>query len=136
MNKFFIIVIIFSIISCDRNDIYIENIPFNFANNNAQPNLVSSNGTLSLSWISSLNENESILHFSKFENGKWLEPKTVAKGSDWFVNWADFPEITTDNLNGITAHYLEMSSEKNAVEYTFSLFSSFFVKLKKAVSKP
>jgi hypothetical protein len=30
----------------------------------------------------------------------------------------------------------EISKENIAVEYTFSLLSSFFVKLKKAVSKP
>lgn len=130
MNKFFIIVIIFSIISCDRNDIYIENIPFNFANNNAQPNLVSSNGTLSLSWISSQNENESVLHFSKFENGKWLEPKTVAKGSDWFVNWADFPaHAINDNLI-ITSYLMKSASGTYTYDVMLSLQNSLGEKIK------
>ena len=120
MNKFFVIVIIFSIISCARNDINIENIPFSFGNNNAQPNLVSSNGTLSLSWISSQNENESVLHFSKFENGEWLKPKTVSKGSDWFVNWADFPAHAI-NENLIITSYLKKSASGT---YTYDVMLS------------
>ena len=120
MNKFFVIAIIFSIISCARNDINIENIPFSFGNNNAQPNLVSSNGTLSLSWISSQNENESVLHFSKFENGEWLKPKTVSKGSDWFVNWADFPAHAI-NENLIITSYLKKSASGT---YTYDVMLS------------
>tara|TARA_B100000768_G_scaffold181324_1_gene203827 strand:+ start:2016 stop:3215 length:1200 start_codon:yes stop_codon:yes gene_type:complete len=120
LNKFFVIVIIFSIISCARNDINIENIPFSFGNNNAQPNLVSSNGTLSLSWISSQNENESVLHFSKFENGEWLKPKTVSKGSDWFVNWADFPAHAI-NENLIITSYLKKSASGT---YTYDVMLS------------
>ena len=120
MNKFFVIAIIFSIISCARNDINIENIPFSFGNNNAQPNLVSSNGTLSLSWISSQNENESVLHFSKFENGEWLKPKTVSKGSDWFINWADFPAHAI-NENLIITSYLKKSASGT---YTYDVMLS------------
>ena len=43
-------------------------------------------------------------------NSSWNKPNLIVESDKMFVNWADFPEITTDNLNGITAHYLEMSS--------------------------
>jgi hypothetical protein len=45
-------------------------------------------------------------------NYSWNKPNLIVESDKMFVNWADFPEVTTDNLNGITAHYLEMSSEK------------------------
>ena len=64
MNKFIIFFTLLTIISCTTKEVFIENIPFSYGNNNAQPNLVSSNGTLLLSWISSKNENKASLHFS------------------------------------------------------------------------
>ena len=108
MNKYIIAVILLSLISCDKNDIYIEEIPFNFGSNNAQPNLVSTNGTLSMSWISSLEENESILYFSNYKNNRWTEPKNIASGNDWFVNWADFPAHAI-NKDLIITSYLKKS---------------------------
>ena len=108
MNKYIIAVILLSLISCDKNDIYIEEIPFNFGSNNAQPNLVSTNGTLSMSWISSLEENESILYFSNYKDNRWTEPKNIASGNDWFVNWADFPAHAI-NKDLIITSYLKKS---------------------------
>ena len=108
MNKYIIAVILLSLISCNKNDIYIEDIPFNYGSNNAQPNLVSSNGTLSLSWISSLEENESLLHFSNYKDNRWTEPKNIASGNDWFVNWADFPAHAI-NEDLIITSYLKKS---------------------------
>ena len=108
MNKYIIAVILLSLISCNKNDIYIEDIPFNYGSNNAQPNLVSSNGTLSLSWISSLEENESVLHFSNYKDNRWTEPKNIASGNDWFVNWADFPAHAI-NEDLIITSYLKKS---------------------------
>jgi len=108
LNKYIIAVILLSLISCDKNDIYIEEIPFNFGSNNAQPNLVSTNGTLSMSWISSLEENESILYFSNYKDNRWTEPKNIASGNDWFVNWADFPAHAI-NKDLIITSYLKKS---------------------------
>ena len=108
MNKYIIAVILLSLISCNKNDIYIEDIPFNYGSNNAQPNLVSTNGTLSMSWISSLEENESILYFSNYKDNRWTEPKNIASGNDWFVNWADFPAHAI-NKDLIITSYLKKS---------------------------
>ena len=78
-------------------EVLIEEIPFSYENSNAQPSLVSKNGSLSLSWISSNAKKEATLNFSQFKNGGWIEPKKIASGSDWFVNWADFP---AHSING------------------------------------
>lgn len=109
MNKFIIFFTLLTIISCTTKEVFIENIPFSYGNNNAQPNLVSSNGTLSLSWISSKNENKASLHFSQFKKGKWIKPQTIAYGNNWFVNWADFPAHAI-NEDLIITSYLKKSA--------------------------
>ena len=58
------------IVSCASKDIVIEEIPFLYENSNAQPSLVSKNGSLSLSWISSNGEKNAALNFSQFKEGK------------------------------------------------------------------
>jgi len=109
MNKFIIFFTLLTIISCTTKEVFIENIPFSYGKNNAQPNLVSSNGTLSLSWISSKNENKASLHFSQFKKGKWIKPQTIAYGNNWFVNWADFPAHAI-NEDLIITSYLKKSA--------------------------
>ena len=108
MKKFIIIFTLLTIISCTTKEVFIENIPFLYGDNNAQPNLVSSNGALSLSWISSKNKNKASLHFSQFKKGKWIKPQKIANGSDWFVNWADFPAHAI-NEDLIITSYLKKS---------------------------
>ena len=98
----------------------IEDIPFSFEKNNAQPNLVSSNGNLSLSWISSKEKNKPILHISHYKNGEWMKPQTIAKGSDWFVNWADFPAHAI-NEDLIITSYLKKSASGT---YTYDVVLS------------
>ena len=110
MKKFIITFTLLTIISCTKNEVIVEDIPFLYGDNNAQPNLVSSNGTLSLSWISSKNENKASLHFSQFKKGKWITPQKIANGSDWFVNWADFPAHAINENLIITSHLKKSAS--------------------------
>ena len=110
MKKFIITLTLLTIFSCTTKEVFIEEIPFLYGNNNAQPNLVSSNGTLSLSWISSKRENKASLHFSQFKKGKWIKPQTIANGSDWFVNWADFPAHAINEDLIITSHLKKSAS--------------------------
>ena len=110
MKKFIITLTLLTIFSCTTKEVFIEEIPFLYGNNNAQPNLVSSNGTLSLSWVSSKKENKASLHFSQFKKGKWIKPQTIANGSDWFVNWADFPAHAINEDLIITSHLKKSAS--------------------------
>ena len=110
MKKFIITLTLLTIFSCTTKEVFIEEIPFLYGDNNAQPNLVSSNGTLSLSWISSKRENKASLHFSQFKKGKWIKPQTIANGSDWFVNWADFPAHAINEDLIITSHLKKSDS--------------------------
>ena len=118
MKKFTIILSFLSIFSCTSKDIIIEEISFLHDNSNAQPSLVSKNGSLSLTWISSNEDKKAALNFSQFKDGEWTNPQTVATGSDWFVNWADFP---THAISGdlILTSYLKKSASGT---YTYDVF--------------
>ncbi len=110
MNKFILFISLLFAFSCSKNEINLKEIPFNFGENNAEPNLVSRNGKLSLTWISSERNKEAKLFYSEYKNGSWIEPITIASGKDWFVNWADFP-ANAINKNLLLSSYLKKSAK-------------------------
>ena len=110
MKKFIIIFSFLTTISCSRKEVHIQEIPFFYDNSNAQPNLVSYNGSLSLSWISSKEENRASLNYSQYKEGRWIKPQVITSGSDWFVNWADFPAHAINQDLIITSHLKKSAS--------------------------
>ena len=120
MKKFTIILSFLTIFSCTSKDVVVKEIPFLHENSNAQPSLVSGEGSLSLSWISSNEGEKSTLNFSQFKEGKWINTQTMATGSDWFVNWADFPAHAI-NENLILSSYLKKSDSGT---YTYDVILS------------
>ena len=59
------------------------------------PNLVETHGGAWMTWIEPVNKEKKIiaLKCAKFEDGKWGEANTIVKGTNFFANWADFPEM-------------------------------------------
>jgi hypothetical protein len=110
MKKLIIIFSFLTTISCSRKEVHVQEIPFFYDNSNAQPNLVSHNGSLSLSWISSKEENKAFLNYSQYKKGRWIKPQVIASGSDWFVNWADFPAHAINQDLIITSHLKKSAS--------------------------
>ena len=109
MKRVIIIFTFLTAFSCTSEGVIIEEIPFLHKNSNAQPSLVYRNSSLSLSWVSLNEQKKASLNLSRFTDGKWTKPQTIATGSDWFVNWADFP---THAINGnlILTSYLKKSA--------------------------
>ena len=118
--KKFTIIFFFLAISCTSKDVVVKEIRFLHENSNAQPSLVSGEGSLSLSWISSNEGNKSTLNFSQLKEGKWTNTQTMATGSNWFVNWADFPAHAI-NENLILSSYLKKSDSGT---YTYDVILS------------
>lgn len=118
--KKFTIIFSFLAISCTSKDVVVKEIRFLHENSNAQPSLVSGEGSLSLSWISSNEGNKSTLNFSQLKEGKWTNTQTMATGSNWFVNWADFPAHAI-NENLILSSYLKKSDSGT---YTYDVILS------------
>ena len=112
--KLFIALAIFSY-SCShsKNDLKVSiNEISTFSENGGEPNLcVSTNGEVFMSWIEYKNDSTDILMFSRLDNNEWSEPNIIAEGSNWFVNWADFPSIKSykNSDQYLAAHWLQKS---------------------------
>lgn len=78
------------------------------ASGSAEPNLaVAEDGAVYLTWIEPAADSSHALRFSRLEGGEWSQPRTIATGGDWFVNWADFPAMIALPGGRLTAHYLQ-----------------------------
>jgi hypothetical protein len=79
------------------------------AENSSLPRLFSNGTDLFLSWVSMKN-GLAILNYSKYTKDSWQPSEEIISGSDWFVNWADFPQIV-ENKGSILTSFLQKSAE-------------------------
>lgn len=76
----------------------------------AEPNLFAAgDGRIHLSWIEKRSDTRHALRYSVREGNRWTEPRTIAEGNDWFVNWADFPSLVALEDGSLVAHWLVKS---------------------------
>lgn len=76
----------------------------------AQPQLSSSADGIVLSWIERSGP-AATLKFSRRTASGWTDARTVASGSDWFVNWADVPSVVSLGGGRLAAHWLRKSGK-------------------------
>lgn len=50
-------------------------------------------GTLYMSWITHIDEEIHAMQYATYRDSTWSTSQTVNVGTDFFVNWADFPSI-------------------------------------------
>ena len=74
----------------------------------AQPQLTVSDRGVLLSWIERAGD-VATLKFSERTATGWTGPRTVASGTDWFVNWADVPSVVRLEDGSLYAHWLQKS---------------------------
>ena len=63
-----------------------------------------------LSWIER-NGGYHVLKLSRYENGRFGEVREIARGRDWFANWADTPAVHARADGTWIAHWLEKSAD-------------------------
>jgi hypothetical protein len=68
-------------------------------------------GTAYLSWIEPAGKDH-LLRFSTLAGNQWSAPQTVARGGNWFVNWADKPSVAAMPNGTLAAHWLVNSGTK------------------------
>ncbi len=103
----------------------VRELPSPAGTGSGQPNLaVSPDGRVYLSWIERLGEGRVSLRFSVLEKEKWSAPQTIAEGSNWFVNWADFPSMIALPDSSLAAHWLAKSGP-GTFEYDVTISRSF-----------
>ena len=73
-----------------------------------QPFLFLDGNSILLSWTQKVNDSMYTLNYSTLSDGKWTKAEEIVKGSNWFVNWADFPAIAK-NKDNLMVHFLQKS---------------------------
>lgn len=63
-----------------------------------------------LSWLEK-HDDEHAFRFSVFAEGRFSDSREIARGRDWFANWADTPGIHVRSDGAWLAHWLEKSAE-------------------------
>ena len=127
MKDKFLIVFILFVFSCntDKKDILSLN---TFPENSSESFLLSTNDNLYISWTEQVADSN-FLYLSKLENNTWSEKSIIKKGTDWFVNWADFPSISYNDISSsIFSFHLQKSSEETFsydVNYHFNINDSW-----------
>ena len=75
--------------------------------NSSSPNASVTNGGLPvLSW-QRRQQDTTFLEYSVLSEEGWSQPVEVARGTDWFVNWADIPAVQQVTDGFWAAHYLQ-----------------------------
>lgn len=88
------------------------------ADSSAEPYLFTDKkGIVHLSWVQKKGK-ESSLHFSTLVNDQWTAPVTISAGNNWFVNWADYPVVSSDAAGNMLAHFLEKS---DTAKFTYDI---------------
>jgi len=136
MIKYLLLIfVVVSIISCktevkktetDPTKIKKESIIQQLSNpsekNSSLPRLFSNGKEIYMSWVEK-KDTVSVLKYASFKNDTWSNSEEITSGTDWFVNWADFPALAENNGN-VLANILQ-KSDKGTYDYDIklSLFS-------------
>jgi len=73
----------------------------------AQPHLSrAADGTIVLSWLEPVIDGHALRFSTLTNNSQWGPARTVTEGSNWFVNWADFPSVRPVTEDFWAAHWL------------------------------
>lgn len=112
MRKFLLPIILVTVFACETpppvtNQIEWLTLPAE--GNSGLPYLENGlDGVLRCSWVETSGDTAT-LKYSEFLNNQWNSPEEVASGTDWFVNWADYPKVSASE-NNMIAHYLQKST--------------------------
>jgi hypothetical protein len=103
----------------------VRELPSPAGTGSGQPNLaLSPDGRVYLSWIERLGEGRFSLRFATLEKDGWSTPRVIAEGSNWFINWADFPSMAALPDGSLAAHWL-VKSGHGTYEYDVTISRSF-----------
>jgi len=63
-------------------------------------------GRTYLVWLEPVTAEAHALKFSVLDGARWATPREIARGTDWFVNWADHPSLAVLKDGTLLAHWL------------------------------
>jgi hypothetical protein len=72
-----------------------------------EPFLSSTEDGVVLSWLEQMPDGGHALWFARLGPDGWTDRRMVARGEDFFVNWADFPSVVAGANGSLWAHWLQ-----------------------------
>lgn len=79
------------------------------AGRSGQPQLAAAGDRAILSWVEQA-DGKATLKIADRTSSGWSQPRVVASGDDWFVNWADVPSVVRLQDGTLAAHWLQKSA--------------------------
>ncbi len=87
--------------------VVIDSIASPAAPGSAEPNLaVAPDGRFYMSWLEPAGSGHA-LRFAILHGTRWSPARTIRAGSDFFLNWADFPSVLVLDSGRLAAHWLQ-----------------------------
>ncbi len=87
------------------------------------PRLFSNGNILFMSWVEK-HDTVTTLKYANYIADVWSEPKEISSGTDWFVNWADYPTISENNGNVLSSLLQKSASGTYTYDIRLNLFSN------------
>jgi hypothetical protein len=88
----------------------------------AEPSLTAApDGRVFMSWIEPGLGKGNVLYFSVLQSDTWSAPKVIARGSNWFVNPADFPSVAVMSDGTLASQWLVATGEPDSEVYDINL---------------
>ncbi|MEP1096034.1 MAG: hypothetical protein ABJG78_13050 [Cyclobacteriaceae bacterium] len=95
----------------ESKNVDLEKITIPIGDNASLPYLITGEDeSLYFSWVEKKDSGWVELKYSKMVDNVWSAPAVIARGNDWFVNWADYPMVAVDSDGNMLAHYLAKSA--------------------------
>ncbi|MEM9666445.1 MAG: sialidase family protein [Bacteroidota bacterium] len=66
-------------------------------------------GTVYLSWTEPAPDGRHCLRYAAWTGSEWGDARTIVEGANWFVNWADVPQLAVPTPDRLVAHVLPKS---------------------------
>ena len=107
MKRLLTLLLITSLIGCQEAPLVMIDSPAK-ANSSLPRLFTNDEGETYLSWVEKKEDKNTMLFYTRWENGHWGESNVISQGKDWFVNWADFPSIVASG-DQMSAHWLQKS---------------------------
>jgi len=80
----------------------------------AQPNLVTGRGRVWLTWLEPKPGGGHRFQMSEMVGSRWNSAITIAEGTNFLANWADFPSLFAAADGTLAAHWLERGTGREA----------------------
>lgn len=118
MLRIYVLLVSLILVSCtstqesaESSETSVEYVTTPSQGNASLPHLIrGGDDQLYLSWVEKQDSGWVQFNYSTLTEQGWSASMPIAKGNNWFVNWADYPMMAVDKNGNMIAHYLAKSA--------------------------